>query len=96
MNQTNGSFLSTIPTVTKNLIIINLLFWVASLSLPKIGIDLVDLLGLHVPGATDFKAYQLFTYMFMHDTRSFGHVFFNMFAVYVFSILSMHKSKFFS
>ena len=84
MNQTNEGFLSTIPPVTKNLIIINLLFWVASLALPKIGIDLVDWLGLHVPGATDFKAYQIISYMFMHDTRSFGHVFFNMFAVYMF------------
>ena len=84
MNQTNEGFLSTIPPVTKNLIIINLLFWVASLALPKIGIDLVDWLGLHVPGATDFKAYQIISYMFMHDTRSFGYVFFNMFAVYMF------------
>ena len=84
MNQTNSGFLSSIPTVTKNIIIINLLMWVASLTLPKVGIDLVDLLGLHIPGAKDFKLYQIFTYMFMHDTRSFTHVFFNMFAVYMF------------
>ena len=50
MNQTNSGFLNSIPPVTKNLIIINLLFWVASLALPKVGIDLVDLLGLHFPG----------------------------------------------
>ena len=68
MNQTNSGFLNSIPPVTKNLIIINLLFWVASLALPKVGVDLVDLLGLHVPGATDFKAYQIVSYMFMHDT----------------------------
>ena len=79
MNQTNSGFLNSIPPVTKNLIIINLLFWVASLALPKVGIDLVDLLGLHFPGATDFKAYQIVSYMFMHDTHSFAHVFFNMF-----------------
>jgi nucleoid DNA-binding protein len=84
MNQTNSGFLNSIPPVTKNLIIINLLFWVASLALPKVGVDLVDLLGLHVPGATDFKAYQIVSYMFMHDTHSFAHVFFNMFAVYMF------------
>ena len=64
MNQTNSGFLNSIPPVTKNLIIINLLFWVASLALPKVGIDLVDLLGLHFPGATDFKAYQIVSYMF--------------------------------
>ena len=27
------------------------------------------------PGATDFKAYQIVSYMFMHDTHSFAHVF---------------------
>lgn len=53
MNQTNSGFLNSIPPVTKNLIIINLLFWVASLALPKVGIDLVDLLGLH------FRCYRL-------------------------------------
>lgn len=84
MNQTNSGFWSSIPVVTKNLIIINLLFWFASLALPRVGIDLIDWLGLHFPGATDFKAYQLVSYMFMHDTRSFSHVFFNMFAVYMF------------
>lgn len=84
MNQMNSGFLRSIPPVTKNLIIINLLFWLASLVLPKVGIDLVELLGLHFPGATDFKLYQIISYMFMHDTRSFTHVFFNMFAVYMF------------
>ena len=73
MNQTNSGFLNSIPPVTKNLIIINLLFWVASLALPKVGIDLVDLLGLHFPGATDFKAYQIVSYMFMHDTHSVSY-----------------------
>ena len=84
MNQNGGGFLDRIPVVTKNLIIINLLFWVASLSLPKAGIDLISLLGLHFPGATDFYPFQLISYMFMHDTHSFAHVFFNMFAVYMF------------
>jgi len=84
MNQNNSGFLSSIPPVTKNLIIINVLFWVASLVLPKIGVNLVQLLGLHFPGATDFKFYQIISYMFMHDIRSFTHVFFNMFAVYMF------------
>ena len=84
VNQNGRGFLGGIPVVTKNIIIINLLFWLASLSLPKIGINLVDLLGLHFPGAKDFYPFQLITYMFMHDTHSFAHVFFNMFAVYMF------------
>ena len=84
MNQNGGGFLDRIPVVTKNLIIINILFWVASLSLPKIGIDLTALLGLHFPFAKDFYPFQFISYMFMHDTHSFAHVFFNMFAVYMF------------
>ena len=68
MYQNNGGFLDSIPVVTKNLIIINLLLWLASLALPKVGIDLVELLGLHFPGASDFKAYQLIvrTCLFQH------------------------------
>lgn len=84
MNQNSSGFLSSIPPVTKNLIIINLLVWVASIALPKIGIDLIQLLGLHFPGATNFGVWQFFTYMFMHDTSSISHVFFNMFAVFMF------------
>ena len=84
MNQNGSGFLNSIPPVTKNLIIINLLFWVASLVLPKMGIDLVQILGLHFPGVKDFYPFQFVSYMFMHDTRSFGHVFFNMFGVYMF------------
>ncbi len=84
MNQNNSGFLNSIPPVTKNLIIINLLVWLASLALPKIGVDLVQLLGLHIPGAKDFRIWQVVTYMFMHDTSSISHVFFNMFAVYMF------------
>ena len=84
MNQNSSGFLSSIPMVTKNLIIINLLFWVASFVLPKVGIDLVQLFGLHFPGVKDFYPFQFVTYMFMHDTHSFAHVLFNMFGVYMF------------
>lgn len=84
MTQNNGGFLSSIPPVTKNLIIINLILWVATLVLPRIGIDLIGILGLHLPWAEDFFAFQIISYMFMHDTHSFAHVFFNMFAVYMF------------
>ena len=85
MNQNSQSgFLSSIPVVTKNLIIINVLVWLASIVLPKMGIDLVKWLGLHFPGVEDFYLFQFVTYMFMHDTHSFAHVFFNMFGVYMF------------
>jgi membrane associated rhomboid family serine protease len=69
------------PSVSLFLVIINLLlFWIARLP----GIDLVNLLGLHFPGAKSFNPVQLITYIFMHDPHSFTHIFFNMFAVYMF------------
>ena len=48
----------------------------------RYGVDLNDLLGLHFFMASDFKLYQLVTYMFMHG--DFQHIFFNMFAVWMF------------
>lgn len=84
MNQQSSGFWDSIPPVTKNIIIINVLLWLATLVFARTGVDLVNILGLHFPGAKDFYAFQLITYMFMHDTHSIAHLFFNMFAVYMF------------
>ena len=46
------------------------------------GIDLADYLGLHFILSERFNAAQLITYMFMH--AGFAHIFFNMFAVWMF------------
>lgn len=81
----NRSFFGSIPPVTLNIIIINFIVWLAALTLPKIaGIDLNYLLGLHYIEADDFNVIQLVTYMFLHDTHSFDHIFFNMFSVFMF------------
>ena len=75
--------MNNLPTITKNLLIINVLMYLATVVLQsRFGIDLADYLGLHFFMASDFKIWQLFTYMFMHG--SFMHVFFNMFAVWMF------------
>ena len=72
-----------LPPVVKNLLIINGLFYLASLVMgAQFGVDLSDLLGLHFPLSQDFRPYQLITYMFMHG--SFMHLFFNMFALWMF------------
>lgn len=73
------------PPITKNLIIINLLMYLAKVVLVRYGIDFDDLLGLHFFLASDFKLYQLFTYMFVHG--GLDHIFFNMFAVWMFGRL---------
>lgn len=74
---------SLLPTLVKNLLIINGLMFVAQIVAEKsFGISLEDLLGLHYPLSMDFKPWQFITYMFLHG--SFGHLFFNMFALWMF------------
>ena len=71
-----------LPTIVKHLLIINVLMFLAYVTLTRFHIDLNDILGLHFFKASDFRIYQLVTYMFMHG--NFGHLFFNMFALWMF------------
>ena len=71
-----------LPPITKNLLLINLICWLADLALGRHGIDLTHWLGLHYVMAPDFYLWQPLTYMFMH--ANFSHLFFNMFAVMMF------------
>ena len=70
------------PTVTKNLLIINVLCFLGAMVARRYGVDLNNMLGLHFFLASDFNPAQLITYMFMH--ANFQHIFFNMFAVWMF------------
>ncbi len=81
MSQNNTGFANSIPPVTLNLLIINVLLWVAT-ALFSNRIDLSNLLGLHYVTSELFMPHQLITHMFMHGSTS--HVFFNMFAVFMF------------
>ena len=71
-----------IPAITKNLLAINVLMFLALLVAERHGIDLNAILGLHLFISEDFQPYQLVTYMFMHG--SITHLFFNMFALWMF------------
>ncbi|MBO4590101.1 MAG: rhomboid family intramembrane serine protease [Bacteroidaceae bacterium] len=72
-----------LPEVTKNLLIVNVLVFLASyVASTRYNVDLNSILGLHFFGSEKFRLYQFFTYMFMHST--FEHLFFNMFAVWMF------------
>lgn len=71
-----------LPTVVKNLLIINILMYLAAITLERFGIDMTRLFGLHFFKASGFRVYQFITYMFMH--ASFWHLFFNMFALWMF------------
>lgn len=70
------------PPVTRNLLIINVLCWMGTLALGKYGLDLEQIFGLHFFMAPSFRLWQPITYMFLHD--GFQHIFFNMFAVWMF------------
>lgn len=71
-----------IPTITKNLLIINGLAFLAAFVFQRSGIDLNNILGLHFFMASDFHVYQLITYMFMHG--NIEHIASNMFALWMF------------
>ncbi len=73
---------SILPPVVKNLLIINALLYLGMVAASRFNMDLNDILGLHFFMASDFKPFQIITYMFMHG--SFGHLFFNMFALWMF------------
>ena len=74
--------MNNLPAVTKNLLIINMLCYFGIIVANRYGIDLKDVLGLHFFLASDFKLFQLISYMFMH--ADIQHIFFNMFAVWMF------------
>ena len=56
--------MNAIPTVTKNLLIINVLVFLATIVAQSYHLDLARYLGLHFFLADDFNVAQLITYMF--------------------------------
>ncbi len=74
--------LANIPPVVKNLLIINIIFYIATLVFG--GPMMTHLLGVHYFDSPDFRFWQILTYMFMHDYSSLFHILFNMFALYTF------------
>ena len=76
------SSFSQLPEVVKNLLIINGLFFLATISLQGTGIDLVRWFALHQFQSPNFMPHQLITHFFMH--ANFTHLLFNMFALWMF------------
>ena len=76
---------SAFPPIIKNLIIINVLVWLAQLIIP----GLTDKFGLWPIQSAYFEPYQFATHMFSHatyigDRIYFFHILFNMFALWMF------------
>lgn len=89
----NGNnFISQIPTVTKNLVAINILMFIATLINENF---MVTNFAMFYPASPFFKPWQILTHMFMHG--GFWHIFFNMYSLLMFgSILerSLGPKKF--
>lgn len=89
----NGNnFISQIPTVTKNLVAINILMFIATLINENF---MVANFAMFYPASPFFKPWQILTHMFMHV--GFWHIFFNMYSLLMFgSILerSLGPKKF--
>lgn len=73
------------PLVTRNLIFINLIVWLAQLVLPKsLGFDITDWGALHFYYGSAAHFYQYISYMFLHSTDSLMHILNNMFMLWMF------------
>lgn len=70
-----------IPPITKNLLITNVIIWIA-MQIPALGAAINEFGALYYITSDNFLPTQLITYMFIHD--GFTHLFFNMFALYMF------------
>lgn len=68
---------SLMPTVVKNLLIINGLVFLGMVSIRStFGIDITQWLGLYFPASESFNPFQLISHMFMHG--NFRHILSNM------------------
>jgi membrane associated rhomboid family serine protease len=70
------SFLNNIPQVTKNILILNVMFFGMTFFFEKQGTDLIQILGAHYVNSPLFQPYQIVTHFFMHG--GLLHIFFNM------------------
>lgn len=75
-----------LPTGVKHLLIINVLFCIATMVLRRsMGVDLEQYLALYFVGSDFFRPWQYLTYMFMHG--SIEHILFNMLALWMFGYI---------
>lgn len=79
MNFSRNNIFSNIPTITKFLLIANLALFAISYILPD---NISNLLAIYSPQSPQFRPFQIITHMFMHG--NFTHLFFNMFALFMF------------
>lgn len=69
---------NSLPPLTRNIIIINIVVFVVSFFVPQLN----NLLSAYYPFSPNFKSWQIITHMFMHG--GIMHILFNMFTLYSF------------
>ncbi len=87
------SFLSRIPPFTRNIIMINVIMFVATLINENF---MVGTFAMFFPASPFFRWWQPLTHMFMHG--GFWHIFFNMYTLFIFGCVLeriMGTKKFF-
>jgi membrane associated rhomboid family serine protease len=75
---------SVLPTVVKNLLIINGLVWLAQITVGRSLFPVEETFALYYVKSVFFKPWQALTYMFLHAPENFFHILFNMFALWMF------------
>ena len=71
-----GGFWNFIPPVTKNIILINILIYIATTINQQF---MIEKFAMFYPASPFFKYWQPITYMFMHG--GFWHIFLNMYSL---------------
>jgi membrane associated rhomboid family serine protease len=97
MNGYNQSPFANITPVVKNLLIINILFFIGDITIGKYIPKVIELLPVYYFNSPKFRVWEIITYMFMHG--GFAHIFFNMFALFSFGPIleyAMGPKKFFN
>lgn len=84
MTEFRPSRFEILPTIVKNLLIINGLIFLAQNTFrgPNLPFSIEDIFALHAWQSHLFKPWQLLTHMFLHG--DIGHIFGNMFALWMF------------
>ncbi|MBQ9339224.1 MAG: rhomboid family intramembrane serine protease [Paludibacteraceae bacterium] len=91
MLNTENNWWTSIPPVTRNILAVNIIVFLTDMLFRRFGVDFPLWLGLNnwgysafnFSGIGSFHIWQPFTYMFLHS--GFGHLFCNMFAVWMFA-----------
>lgn len=77
-----GGFLSNVPPVTKNIIMINVLIFIATIINQGF---MIEHFAMFYPSSPFFRPWQIITHMFMHG--GFWHIFLNMYTLLIFGMV---------